>query len=171
MGSFSNGAYDTSGPVWVAAALLALALGIFAGALTRRAVAAIFLTMALFVAIRAPVELLWRPNFATPITVTWPIGKPAPPATLSNQIWRLAKGFLDVHRHQTDTIETCTRTPLPNGKGTAMKCALIKGVKGYEIYQPANRFWPFQWIETGIYLAISVLALGVTVWWVRRRLN
>src|SRR5260221_5405699 len=56
-GSFDASVYDTSGPVWVATALLALALGIFAGALTRRTVAAIFLTMVLFLAIRAPVEL------------------------------------------------------------------------------------------------------------------
>jgi hypothetical protein len=28
----------------------------------------------------------------------------------------------------------------------------------------------FQWIETGIYFAISALALGLTVWWVRKRL-
>src|SRR5215469_6100415 len=64
-GSLGASVYDTSGPVWVASALLALALGMFAGALTRRTVAAIFLTLVLFVAIRVPVELLWRPNFET----------------------------------------------------------------------------------------------------------
>ena len=56
--SFSASVYDTSGPVWVAAALLALALGLFAGTLTRRTVPAILLTIALFVAIRVPVEVL-----------------------------------------------------------------------------------------------------------------
>ena len=35
-GSLGASVYDTSGPVWVATALLALALGMFAGALTRR---------------------------------------------------------------------------------------------------------------------------------------
>jgi hypothetical protein len=162
--------YNTSGPVWVATTLLALALGVFAGALTRRVIVAILLTIALFVAITAPVQLWWRPNFEPPVTVTWPAAQPAPPAT-STLNWQIATGFIDAHGNRTDTIETCTQTPLPNGKGNANRCALIKGVKGYEIYQPANRFWTFQWIETGIYLAFSVLALGVTVWWVRRRLN
>src|SRR5258708_3532597 len=67
--SLHNGVYDTSGPVWVATALLALALGIFAGALTRRTVAAIFRTIVLFLAVRVPVEFFWRPNFETPLTV------------------------------------------------------------------------------------------------------
>jgi hypothetical protein len=36
-------------------------------------------------------------------------------------------------------------------------------------YQPASRFWPFQWIEGGWLLALSVLLIGATVWLVRRR--
>jgi acyl-coenzyme A synthetase/AMP-(fatty) acid ligase len=45
------------------------------------------------------------------------------------------------------------------------------GYRGnYLSYQPADRFWTFQWIETSIYLAISALALGATFWLVRRRL-
>jgi hypothetical protein len=40
----------------------------------------------------------------------------------------------------------------------------------YLSYQPADRFWTFQWIETGIYLAISALAIGATFWLVRRRM-
>jgi hypothetical protein len=36
-------------------------------------------------------------------------------------------------------------------------------------YQPASRFWPFQWIEGGWLLAQSVLLIAVTVWLVRRR--
>jgi hypothetical protein len=36
-------------------------------------------------------------------------------------------------------------------------------------YQPASRFWAFQWIEGGWLLALSVLLIAVTVWLVRRR--
>jgi hypothetical protein len=47
------------------------------------------------------------------------------------------------------------------------------GYRGYYLaYQPADRFWPFhQWIETGIYLAISALGIAITVQLVRRRLG
>jgi hypothetical protein len=36
-------------------------------------------------------------------------------------------------------------------------------------YQPASRFWSFQWIEGGWLLALSVLLIAVAVWLVRRR--
>jgi hypothetical protein len=36
-------------------------------------------------------------------------------------------------------------------------------------YQPASRFWPLQWIETGIYLALAAGLGGVCVGQVRRR--
>lgn len=37
-------------------------------------------------------------------------------------------------------------------------------------YQPADRYWTFQWIETGIFLALSGLLAGFCSWWLRRRL-
>ena len=162
-GSFDISVYDTSGPVFVAAALLALALGVFAGALTRRVVLAIFLTIALFVAIRVPVESLWRPNFETPVTVTWPIDQQQPPA-LSNQDWIVSQGYIDAHRNRsTDLRQICTRDE------TFTQCLQANGAQAnYLSYQPADRFWTFQWIETGIYVGFSLLALFAAFWLVRR---
>ncbi|SNS51289.1 hypothetical protein SAMN05216276_1010202 [Streptosporangium subroseum] len=45
------------------------------------------------------------------------------------------------------------------------------GYRQQATYHPLDRFWPFQWIETGIY---ALLALGLTwssFWWIRRRLS
>jgi len=36
-------------------------------------------------------------------------------------------------------------------------------------YQPGSRFWPFQWIEGGSLLALSVLLIAATIGLVRRR--
>ena len=36
-------------------------------------------------------------------------------------------------------------------------------------YQPGRRFSPFQWIEAGWLIALSVLLIAATVWLVRRR--
>jgi hypothetical protein len=36
-------------------------------------------------------------------------------------------------------------------------------------FQPASRFWPFQWIEGGWLLALSALLIGATIWLVQRR--
>jgi hypothetical protein len=38
-------------------------------------------------------------------------------------------------------------------------------------YHPANHFWPLQWTETGIFVAIAVLLAGFCFWWTRRRLT
>jgi hypothetical protein len=164
--SFGPRVYDTSGPVWVATTLLALALGIFAGALTRRTVAAIFLTITLFLAIRAPVELLWRPNFETPVTVTYSIDQQNPPA-LSNQDWIVSRGYIDAQGNRSTTLrEGCAKDE------TLGQCLQTNGVQAnYIAYQPGDRFWTFQWIEAGIYLGFSALALGASVWLVRRRLS
>jgi hypothetical protein len=36
-------------------------------------------------------------------------------------------------------------------------------------YQPASRFWTFQWYELASYVVLSVLLASLSVWWVRRR--
>jgi hypothetical protein len=36
-------------------------------------------------------------------------------------------------------------------------------------YQPASRYWPFQWIELGWLTALSLVLLGTTFWLLRRR--
>ena len=36
-------------------------------------------------------------------------------------------------------------------------------------YQPASRFWTFQFIEGGWLFALSLLLIAATVWLVRRR--
>jgi hypothetical protein len=50
-----------------------------------------------------------------------------------------------------------------------MHCFAQHGYTRLTSYQPANRFWPFQWIEGGWLLALSVLLIAATVWLVRRR--
>ena len=164
-GSFGTNAYDTSGPVWVAETLLALALGVLAGTLTRRVVPAIFLTVALFVGIRVPVASFWRPYFQAPITQTNRIGQENNnQPTLSNQDWIISQGYIDAQGNKHDDLLNCT-----TNNQTAVQCFQVNGVQGIFVnYQPADRFWTFQWIETGIYVAFSLLALGAAFWLVRR---
>jgi hypothetical protein len=153
----------------IASTVLCLAVGILAGAPTRRTASAAFLALALVVAIRIGVEFNWRPNYQPPITVTWPLKtlSDQPPVTLSIQDWNLGQRWIDGQGNKTDGI-TC------NGgeDQTPLQCEQADGFRSnYLSYQPADRFWTFQWIETGIYLAISGLAIGATVALVRRRLG
>ncbi len=162
-GSFSGSfAFDFTGPVFPAALLLTLALGIFAGALTRRTVLAIFLTIALFLAIRLPVELVWRPYFVPPVTVTWPIEQATPLVTISEQDWIIS-------RHVVDAQGNPGLAPKCDEDESYPHCVEASSARTIMvIYHPAERFWTFQWIETGIYVAFSALALLTTVWLVRR---
>ena len=52
----------------------------------------------------------------------------------------------------------------PNGVGKSTLLNLAVGLA-----QPVSRFWPFQWIEGGWLLALSVLLIAAAVWLVRRR--
>jgi hypothetical protein len=167
IGPFGTNAYDTSGPVWVAETGLSLALGVLAGTLTRRVVPAIFLTIVLFVAIRVPVASLWRPNFEAPLLQTNPVGQlNNRQSALSSQDWVIAQGYIDAQGNKHDGLVGC------RSNQTSVQCFQANGAQALFVsYQPADRFWTFQWIETGIYLGFSVLALFVAFWLVRHRLN
>jgi hypothetical protein len=36
-------------------------------------------------------------------------------------------------------------------------------------YQPASRYWTFQWLETGIFFALALTAAIACYYWVTRR--
>jgi hypothetical protein len=50
---------------------------------------------------------------------------------------------------------------------------LILGFKPGNLvtYQPPDRFWTFQSIEAGIFVALTAAALGATIWLLHRRAN
>jgi uncharacterized protein YneF (UPF0154 family) len=51
----------------------------------------------------------------------------------------------------------------------ALNYLLHHGYTQWTSYQPGSRFWPFQWIEGGWLLTLSVLLITATVWLVGRR--
>jgi hypothetical protein len=48
-------------------------------------------------------------------------------------------------------------------------CMQSHGWRGFATYQPASRYWPFQGIETGIYVLLAAALIAVTFVIVRRR--
>jgi len=54
----------------------------------------------------------------------------------------------------------------------AGRACLAQVAKTYHLlvtYQPANRYWTFQWLETGIFIALALAASIGCYWWVTRR--
>jgi hypothetical protein len=45
------------------------------------------------------------------------------------------------------------------------------GISMVQYYQPGDRFWTFQAIETGILVTLAAILLGCSVYWVARRVN
>ena len=63
----------------------------------------------------------------------------------------------------------------PNGPSPTWRSLLVqKGIdkSGHylELYQPADRFWTFQGIEAGIFVALALALLVLTLWWMRKRI-
>jgi hypothetical protein len=44
----------------------------------------------------------------------------------------------------------------------ATSCMQASGFRGFSTYQPGHHYWPFQGIETGIYIALAAVLLAVT---------
>jgi hypothetical protein len=44
-----------------------------------------------------------------------------------------------------------------------------QGTQNVFTYQPADRFWTLQFIEAGIFVALTAAALGAAVWLLHRR--
>jgi hypothetical protein len=66
------------------------------------------------------------------------------------------------------------RVQAPAGAKEVFQACVAKiGTTYHEVvaYQPSSHYWPFQWFETGIFVALAAILIGVSAWWVRRRLS
>jgi hypothetical protein len=169
---FSYG-FDLEGAVPVGYGLFALALGIAAGTVMQRTLAAMATTLAGFVALRGVVEFALRPRYLSPVALITDPGQGNPRAY--NGDWVLNNGFtyLDRQGHaisSADAVNLCTGS----AKGATADfniCLHDHGVRLLNLYQPVERFWLFQGIESVIFLALAAALLGLAVWWVWARIS
>jgi hypothetical protein len=171
-GSLTTEAFDLEGTAPLAYMAFALAAAIAAGTLLRRALPAMVLTLALFLAVRLPVDNLVRPHYEAPITQTYDL------ATGDEGIrtgdWVIDDGFVTASGAPADfsqLVSACDPYRQGLEKQTFFQCAQAHGFRGQIVYQPANRLTRFQASETLLYLALTALLLGLTVYWVRRRVS
>jgi len=168
------GVFDLRGVAFAAWTLAAFAIGTLAGMLIRRVVPALAATLAAYTGLAIAAGFYLREHYMTPLLVKnadapssgWVIG----------QQW-YAKGGQPVS--QSVLSQVLQGAPqLAGGKGgdgipqddpTVNQYLAQHGYTLWTTYQPGSRFWPFQWIEGGWLLALSVLLIAATVWLVRRR--
>jgi hypothetical protein len=166
---FADG-FDVEGVVEFGYFLFALCLGALVGTIVRRTLPAMALTLVGFVAVRGPVEFWLRGHYMTPVTVTSNTGGNP---TIPSDAWRLSSQFVDgsgntLSRGQIGQL--CGGGGFPErGSSVPSSCFSAHGIVRETLYQPADRFWSFQFIELGIFAALALACLALTVMWVRRR--
>jgi len=61
--------------------------------------------------------------------------------------------------------------PSPATQAAIQHCVDSFHLRQVLTYQPASRYWPLQWSEAAIFLALAIALGAGCVWWVRRRLT
>jgi hypothetical protein len=176
-----GGSFDLVGLVPVGYALFALALGVFAGVLTRKTMPAMAITLVGFLAARLAVELLAWPRFLAPLRRTFPVlGNMVPNQLASDWLLRAGVYSADGSRLRGGVFGNFSQAacgpPPTTAAGspptTVNQCVAEFGSGSYnlELFHRAERFWLFQGIETALFVALAVLLLLAAVHWVRRRI-
>jgi hypothetical protein len=162
------GIFDAQGIVPVGYTLFALALGVAAGAVLRRTLPAMAVTVAGFLAARFGI-LAVRGHLITPVHATAALDASgsANPGTplVPSQDWAVSSEILDRHGHIISAQQVEQSCPT-NNMGA---CFTSHGYHQLNGFQPLTRFWPLQGIEFGIFAALTALLLAGTVWAVTHR--
>ncbi len=173
-GRFGQDAFDQEGIVPLAYMAFVVLLAVAAGALLRRGIPAMVLTLALFLGVRLPIDSYLPPHYQPPLTTTYSVLSNGP-ASVASDAWVIDGGFVDSAGHHLSDQQVfgpCEQnTGLGLDKQSIFQCIHDRGISQYITYQPADRFWPFQAIETALYVVVALGLLGFTVYWVRRRLS
>lgn len=195
----------------IAYALFAFASGVLIGAILRRTLPAMAVTLGVFVLARVAISVWVRPHLLAPVRKTMSLFGAGPDApvqlgvgssnggplqlfaqgrgpvrswTLSSHLvsqsgHRLTSGQISAFLHQYCPNVGPPPMP-PPGHGAiarvvgpnAGSACLNHVAKSFHLlvsYQPAGRYWTFQWLETAIFIALSLMCVVGCYWWVARR--
>ncbi|WP_129841349.1 ABC transporter permease subunit [Streptomyces sp. RFCAC02] len=166
--------FDVQGIAPIGYTLFAVALGILAGTLSRRMLTAMATTLAGFVVVRVAVETLLRRHFMSAESLTYGLASTDGPNPASGD-WILSQGLRDAAGNLVRENAQVGCPPAATGQDGADACAdamaaqgLGPGSHNWRLYQPGDRFWDFQFIETGLFVALAALLLLLAFHRVRR---
>jgi hypothetical protein len=164
-GRIGPDAFDIEGVVVPAYAFFALAIGVLAGVLLRRTIAAMSVAIGVFVVIRVGVEKLARPHYLAPLHRAAPGVAPSS----GSRDWILENTLVDAVGRQISTArEDLAIVHAQHARVDPPDYLLSLGWRRAITYQPDDRFWTFQVIEMGLFLLLGALAVALTVMLVQR---
>ena len=161
-------AFDQQGIAPIAYALFAVALGIAVGSFFKRVLPAIATTLGAFVLVRASVGLFLRPHYRTPLVRDAALSGPnsSPPAGS----WLISQGLVGPHGQflghsfSPNDVPVVCRAGASLDKEGLVGCLTSHGFTSAFTFQPANRFWEFQVIESGLFLVLTAGLIALAYW-------
>ena len=177
-GRFSSVIFASAGITPLGYAAFAFALGTAAGALIRRTVPVMAVTLAIFAAAQLAMPLWVRPHLIPPDRTIATIDSAGldfgnltatvVPGRLG--AWILSSGAVNAAGQPVSNLPAACQAafsgPKPSSPGPCMES---RGIREAITYEPASRYWPLQWIETGIFLALALALAGFCFWRLGRR--
>jgi hypothetical protein len=196
--AFEVNYFDTQGIAPIGYAVFAMALGITAGVLFRRTIPAIAVTLGGFIGLRLWFDDSIRPHLMTPVTTftsltsTWSpsgsyLGLGSGIVNGSGHVVSSNSGSIRIDGVPITAIPAACLKLIPSGFGGTgqgdggvttvnggphppdLSCLYKAGFRQFTTYQPASRYWAFQGIEAGIYVAVAAALLAVAFYVMRRR--
>ena len=180
LGPFSALIFITHGITPLGYAAFVFALGTAAGVLIRRVVPAMAVTLAIFAVAQVAMPLWVRPHLIPPdrtiaaisaVNADFSVGSrfAVRAAAVPGQpgAWILSSGAANAAGQPA--IVPPAACSLSHGLDQFPGCLASHGIRVAISYQPVSRYWPFQWIETGIFLALALALAGFCFWRLGRR--
>jgi uncharacterized membrane protein len=167
-GRIGSAAFNFEGFSLAAGALFAFAVGVLAGTLLRKTVAAMAISFLTYLAVHVPLELYLRPRYQHPLLR---VLDPAATAGRGGRTtdWVLSQGWIDRSGHQLSSSERSgILQRLRSGATSVEQYMTDHGLRHYVQYQPDTRFWHFQLIEALLLAGLSGAILAASIWLVRR---
>jgi hypothetical protein len=181
--NFQPAQFDIQGIVPIGYALFAVALGIAAGALLRRTLPAMAVTLVGFTVVRLLISEDFRSRYLTPMTKAFTFLRPT--HLPIGSYWLVSSGLVGPHGPvpvptgitlSADGVginpaalpATCRGLIFQHSRDF-LSCLSAHGYHAFISYQPASRYWAFQGIETGIFAVLAAALIAVTAIVVLRR--
>lgn len=175
--------YDFQGVVPIGASAFAVAVGIACGVIIRRTVPAMAATLGIFIVVRVFTAVVLRPRFMPVKTLDIPLAEGDPLG--DSGAWVLSERTLDGNgvikgtggnfnisldnlASQCPDLRPGVGAPSPTFEDVN-QCLGGLGYHTVFKYHPADRFWTFQLIETGLLLGLACVAVTVAALALRRR--
>jgi ABC-type transport system involved in multi-copper enzyme maturation permease subunit len=191
--------FPTHGITPLGYAAFGFALGVTAGLLVRRAIPAMAITLAIFAAAQLITPALIRPNlFPTSRTVATIEAAGANVTLKANPklaftattipgrpgAWIISSEGVNAAGQPVSIMPAAcepavsrtfrgVKVPAGTGPGALLdpvnNCVASHGIRVAESYEPASHYWPLQWSETGMFLALALALAGYCFWQLNRR--